>query len=238
VNLTNTIEQVKANGTTSTGLQGAGVMAARADEETALGLADQVRTQIAKAKIISPVDGIVVNRNLNPGEYPGTRQVFTVQETDLVYASLNGSGSQIVSVKPGGTATITSPDLPGRRLSGRVIGVLDAVNPGSTNFIVKVLMKNPEGVLLSGMTVSGTVARAAARGIKVPETSFSDDTDSTVQTIRNGKVVTVNVTKIATDGTTAVVSGLPVGEQVVVNGQLGLIDGQDVTPQTPKVAER
>src|SRR5471032_2474570 len=49
VTLQNTQAQVVANGTTSSGLQGAQVAAARADEQTALGQADQIRAQIAKA---------------------------------------------------------------------------------------------------------------------------------------------------------------------------------------------
>ena len=55
------------------GLRAAGVggAAIAAQEKVAMAQAQQVRVQIAKAAIVSPIDGVVVNRNLNPGEYPG-----------------------------------------------------------------------------------------------------------------------------------------------------------------------
>ena len=164
VTLQNDIQQVAANGTTSTGLQGSQVAAAQAATQISQAQADQIRVEIAKATIVSPIDGVVVNRNLNPGEFPGTRQIFTLQETDRVYGVLNGSAAQITGLAPGATATIASSNLPGRQFPGTVEGVLNALNPGSTNFVVKVLLANPGGVLRPGMAVSAQ--RAAAEHIR------------------------------------------------------------------------
>jgi multidrug efflux pump subunit AcrA (membrane-fusion protein) len=237
VTVQNARSQVAANGTTSSGLQGAGVAAAQADEQTALGAAEQVRVQIAKAAIVSPIDGVVVNRNLNPGEYPGTRQLFTLQETDKMYAVLNGSGAQIVGVATGSPAKITSTDRATLSAAGKVVGVLDEVTPGSTNFVVKIVIPNPTGAFHSGMVVSGRVARPQSRGIVVPETAFLDTTKTTLQVVANGQVKTQNVVMVAEDGKNAVVRGLAQGVQVVANGQLGLADGQTVKPEIQKPAK-
>jgi HlyD family secretion protein len=237
VTLQNDLKQVQTNGTTSSGLQGAAVAAARADEQTALGQADNVRASIAKATVVSPIDGIVVNRNLNPGEYPGSRQVFTLQQIDKVYAVLNGSSSQVVGVRNGSPTEILSSDHAGLKAAGKVVGVLDEVTPGSTNFVVKVLVSNPGYAFRSGMVVSGRVARPSTTGIRIPVTAFLDTTNSTVQVIDNHAVKTVNVTMIASDGKNAIVRGLRGGESVIANGQLGLSDGQSVEPQK-NVAER
>src|SRR6202041_2143248 len=102
--------QVKTNGTTTSGLQGETIASVQADEVTEMGLANGLRVSISKAAIVSPIDGVVVNRNINPGEYPGTRQIFTLQETDKVYAVLNGSGGQIVGVQTGSPVKIVSSD--------------------------------------------------------------------------------------------------------------------------------
>jgi len=264
VGLQNQLSQVKTNGSLTSGLQGATIAAARADYQTALGAANQVRASIAKATIVSPVDGIVVNRNLNPGEYPGTRQIFTLQETDKVYAVLNGAGSQVVGIASGLPATITANDLPGQKLRGTVYGVLDSVTPGQTNFVVKVILPNPSGQLHAGMTVAGRVNKPTTRGIVIPSTAFIDDTDATVQIVEPAKpadgftpgapglsaagntthqassiIKTVHVVKMADDGTNAVVTGLTGGMKVVANGQLGLNDGQLVDPvSATKVAEK
>jgi HlyD family secretion protein len=231
VTLQNTQAQVTANGTTSSGLQGAQVAAARADEQTALGQADQIRSQIAKATILSPVDGIVVNRNLNVGEYPGTRQLFTLQEVDNVYAVLNGSGTQVVGVQTGSIAKIVSTDNATLHENGSIIGVLAPVNPGSTNFVVKVRIMNGRGMWKPGMVVAGNVTTPPTTGVRIPATAFLDDTHSSVQIIRDGKVATMQVVMKAADSKNAVVTGLPLGTQVIANGQLGLLDDQAVSAQ-------
>ena len=115
----------------------------KADEQVAQGQAQQVRVQIAKATIVSPIDGVVVNRNLNPGEYPGTRQLFTLQQTDKVYAVLNGAGAEIVGVQVGSPVKIVSSDRATLKGDAKVSAVLDQVTPGSTNFVVKAVLPNP-----------------------------------------------------------------------------------------------
>jgi RND family efflux transporter MFP subunit len=239
--LQNTIAQAQANGTTSTGLQGATVEAAQAAVQTAMGLANQTRVSISKAAIVSPIDGVVVNRYLNPGEYPGSRQIFTLQETDKVYAALNGSGAEISGVRRGAPVRVQSTDNALLQGTARVSAVLDQVTPGSTNFVVKAVLPNPAGLFHSGMVVTGVVAKPPTTGLRVPRTAFVDDAQSTVQTIVNGAVKTIPVTMIAEDAKNAVVIGVHRGQTVIVNGQLGLTDGQPVLavyPNSKAVAER
>jgi HlyD family secretion protein len=231
VTLQNDVKQVAANGTTSSGLQGSMVAAARATTQISQAQADQIRVQIAKASIVSPIDGVVVNRNLNPGEFPGTRQLFTLQETSRVYAVLNGSAAQIAGLQTGATSTVVASSLPGKQFTGTVSGILNALTPGSTNFVVEVVLANPSGTLRPGMAVSGSAQLPAVHGILIPDTAFLDTTNGTVQVVRGATVQTVKVTMLADDGTNAVVTGLAAGAPVVVNGQSGLTDGQTVAPQ-------
>jgi HlyD family secretion protein len=255
VNLENTVKQVQANGTTDSGLQGATIDSVRASEQTAIGAANQLRVQIAKAAITSPIDGVVVNRNINPGEYPGTRQILTLQQTDKVYAVLNGSGGQIVGVQTGSPVKVVSSDSATLHGTATVSAVLDQLTPGSTNFVVKAVLPNPSGRFHSGMVVTGQVQRPTATGIRIPRSAFTDDTQTTVQTIVKkadaasggrtiGVIKTIPATMVVEDGQNAIVQGVPSGMQVVINGQLGLSDGQPAEPliggkqRRSKVAER
>ena len=231
VTLQNDMQQVQANGTTSTGLQGSQVAAARAATQVAQAQADQIRVQIAKATIVSPIDGVVVNRNLNPGEFPGTRQIFTLQETNRVFAVLNGSAGQIVGLRTGSTATIAVSSLPGKHFTGTVTGILNAINPGSTNLVVKVLLANAGETLRPGMPVSAMVRLPTADGLSIPDTAFFDTTNSSVQVVHRGVVQTAPVTMVADDGKNAIVTGISSGAEVVVNGQSGLTAGQTVAPK-------
>jgi len=236
VTLQNDIAQVRSNGTTSAGLQGSQVTAARAATQISQAQANQIRVQILRARIVAPIDGVVVNRNLNPGEFPGTRQLFTIQQTNRVYAVLNGSASQIVGMRTGSTASIASSSLPGRQFTGRVEGILNAINPGSTNLVVKVVLSNPAGVLRPGMAVSGSARLPTFSGVTIPDTAFLDTTNSTIQIVNSSVVQTARVTMLADDGKNAIVTGVARGTAVLVNGQSGLTDGQSVAPQ--QVAEK
>lgn len=224
-------EQVAANGTLgSGGLQSSSVAQARATQQVAVAQAQQVRTSIAKAAVVSPIDGVVVNRNLNIGEYPGTRQIFTLQQTDPVYAILRGSGAQIAQIQTGATAQIMASDVSSRtHFTGSVIGVLNQINPGSTDFQVKVLLRNPGGKLRPGMAIAGNVLLPIATGIKVPVTAFTDDSHDAVMVVDNGDTIrTASVVESASDDKHAIVTGLRPGQRVVSNGQTSVGDGQKV----------
>ena len=233
-NLRSAQATVAANGSTlsAPGLQSSSVAQSRAQEQVALSQANQVRVSIDKATILSPIDGVVVNRNLNPGEYPGNRQIFTLQQVSPIYAVLRGSGDQIAGIYPGTIAGVTLTESGGARrtYSGKVIGVLNEIQPGSTQFQVKVLLQNPKQELRPGMVVQGSVALPSVRGVRIPSTAFTDDNRDAVQTVQSDNTVkTVKVTEVATDGTTSVVSGLQQGVRVVANGQSSIGDGEKVS---------
>jgi multidrug efflux pump subunit AcrA (membrane-fusion protein) len=228
--LASNTEQVTANGTLGgSGLQQSSVDQARATQQVALATAQQVRTQIAKATIVSPIDGVVVNRNLNVGEYPGTRQLFTIQEVDPIYAIVRGSGAQIADLRPGASATITASDVHRSRYRGTVVGVLDQINPGSTDFQVKVRLANPGERLRPGMPVVGNVDMPEARGIAIPVTAFVDDQHDSVMVVgADDTVQTRKVSETIDDGKTSIVSGLTSGTRVIADGQTSVGDGQKV----------
>ncbi len=214
-------ENEQANGTQSQGLQ-------KANVDQASAALQQVQAQISRAQIISPVNGIVVNRNLNPGEFPGTRQIFTLQEVDNVYAELNAFGSQVASVSQGAPVAMTSPALPKRTFNGSVVAILSPTSPSSSGFIIKVKVPNKDQTLRPGMTVTANVKAPALRGIAVPVNAFLDDTHQTVITVTDNTAHVSNVVEVAEDPNWAVVTGLPEGTQVLANGQTNVTDGEKV----------
>ena len=224
---------VQANGSTlnAPGLQQSSIEQAKAQEAVALAQAQQIRVSISKATIVSPINGVVVNRNLNPGEYPGSRQIFTLQQVSPIYAILRGSTEQIAGVHTGSIATIQTDSASGNhKFSGAVVGVLNEIQPGSTQFQVKVLLQNPGELLRPGMAVSGNVALPAARGVLVPTTAFTDDNHDAVQIVQTDNTAkTISVTEVASDGTHSVVTGIDAGTRVVSNGQSSVGDGEKVS---------
>jgi multidrug efflux pump subunit AcrA (membrane-fusion protein) len=226
--LTSAIIAEKTNGTMSSGLQAANVAGAKEDAASAMAQARQLAAEISRATIVSPIDGVVVNRNLNPGEYPGSRTIFVLQQTDPVYAELNASSADVFRVKAGAPVNLTIPGEPSSGYRGTVVGVLGQVQPGSTNFTVKVIVRGTQGRLAAGLPVTGVIALTPASGIAIPTTAFLDDTHSSVMADKEGTAMLVKVHELANDGTTSIVKGLSNGEIVVANGQLGITAGQDL----------
>jgi multidrug efflux pump subunit AcrA (membrane-fusion protein) len=218
----------RTNGTMQQGLQAAQVSSAREDAASARAQARQIAAEISRATIVSPVDGIVVNRNLNPGEYPGSRTIFVLQQVDPVYAELNASSADVFRVQRGAAVTLKIPGEPSGSFRGSVVGVLGQVEPGSTNFTVKVIVPGTGGKLAAGLPVTGTISLPQASGIGIPSTSFLDDSHTTVMVDRNDTATQVSVREVASDGKTSIVTGLKNGDQVISNGQLGIAAGEDL----------
>jgi RND family efflux transporter MFP subunit len=238
-NLQTTMTQQQVNGNDSAGLQAASIASAIADARAAHSVVDQARAQvqqlqttISKATIVSPVDGVVVNRNLNPGEYPGSRTIFTLQELDRVYAELNASSSDTFAIPVGAPVSLSVSGGGNNAYQGRVVAVLGQVTPGSTDFTVKVLVQNVGRRLHSGLPVSATISLPPVRGVGIPTTAFLDDTHTTVMVaddeLTDVVAKTTKVREVASDGTISIVTGVKAGQAVVANGQLGVTDGQSL----------
>ena len=215
--LRNAAVNVKVNGTPEQGLQASNVEASRAAAASAQAQAQQLAVQIAKGTIVSPIDGVIINRNLNPGEYPGSRQIFTIQQTDSVYAMLNASSDQVFRIQPHRRATIHIGSLGNVTTTGVVEAVLGQAQPGSTNFVVKVRIPNPQRRLQSGMVVSADVPLPAQSGIIVPLSAFTDDSHTAIRMLdSSGAIRQVSVRAIADDGRHAIVGGVKTGTRVVI----------------------
>jgi multidrug resistance efflux pump len=233
--LNSAVANQRVNGTPQQGLQAATIASQAAAAASARAQAQQTQAMIARATIVSPVDGVVVNRNLNPGEYPNGRTLFTIQEISRVYAELNASSADVFRIRKGAPVTLQAgDDQTEHQFHGHVVGVLGQVQPGSTNFTVKVIVENPGDRLQAGVPVTATISLPSATGVGVPSTAFLDDTRSSLIVAQvqspNAKVAQlVHVREVASDGTNSIVTGLSAGTTVVSDGQLGITPGESLS---------
>ncbi len=225
--LSSAIANGRANGSgANAGEQQQELVAARAAADAAQASVEQLKRQIARAVIVSPIDGVVDAVNANPGEYPSGRQLFTIEQTANVYAVLPASTAQVVQIRNGASATIVAAGTT-KRDRGRVVAVLDQVQPGTTNFTVKVLVPNADGHLHAGMPVTGTLSMPPVSGVEIPMTAFVDDTHTSVYVVSESVVRSHTVTDIKDDGTHAIVSGLAAGTTVVKDVQANDVGNGD-----------
>ncbi len=213
--LNQAVANASANGRgNNAGVQQAELQSARAAADAAQATVEQLTRQIGRAAITSPIDGIVDAVNANPGEYPSGRQLFTIEQLSSVYALLPTSTAQVVQITNGAAVSLVTANST-QKDSGKVAAVLDALQPGTTNFTVKVLVPNPDGHLHAGMPITGTVALPPVSGIEIPVTAFVDDTHVNVYLVENGVLKSTTVRDVKDDGTHAIVTGLTAGQTIV-----------------------
>ena len=195
------------------------IVAAQAAVDSAIASTVQLQRQIARATIVAPMDGIVEAVNANPGEYPSGRQLFTLEDSAHVYALLPASSAQAVTITRGAAASITTSGPRGWHGSGVVDAVLDQLQPGTTNFTVKVLVANPQGRLHAGMPIRGVVNLPRLAGIAIPSSAFVDEDRTSVYIVRDATVHEVPVAEIGSAGSQSIVTGVDPGTRVIQNAQ-------------------
>jgi multidrug efflux pump subunit AcrA (membrane-fusion protein) len=231
-----------ANGNGNTaGAQQQDIQAAQDAVDAAQATVDQLKAQIARAVIVAPIDGIVDSVNANPGEYPSGRQLFTIEQTASVYAVLPSSTAQVLGIRTGAAASIETntsyaANPHPHKDHGTVEAVLDQIQPGTTNFSVKVLVPNPDGHLRAGMPVNGFVDLPPVHGIVVPITAFIDDTHTTLYTVDDDIVHQRTVDDIAEDGANAVVTGISPNERVIESVTATTVGNGDKVNPSPTPA--
>ncbi len=137
---------------------------ARAGVLKAQGALDLARQDAAHANIRSPVDGVIGDRQVQPGDYiqPGT-QLMSVVPMDTLYVTANFKETQVARMRPGQSAMIAIDALGGDDFKGQVESIapgsgsqfaLLPFEPGTGNF-TKIVQRIPVRIrLLAGQGAS------------------------------------------------------------------------------------
>lgn len=167
----------------------AGLTSARAQvvsQQAALGSA---QTNLSKARIYSPVTGVVLSRDIEPGQTVAASLnapvLFTIAE-DLSQMELEVSidEADVGEVKQGQDATFTVDAFPGRRFPARITRVNLGSNESSSStttsttgqvvsYAALLSVDNREQTLRPGMTATADIVTTRlANALLVPNTAF------------------------------------------------------------------
>ncbi|WP_119628729.1 efflux RND transporter periplasmic adaptor subunit [Methylocaldum marinum] len=205
---------------------------------------DANRTNLAKAAIRSPIDGIVLARKVEPGQTVAasfqTPVLFTLAE-DLTRMVLhaNVDEANMGQIKEGQDASFTVDAYPSRKFPAKIVSIRN--DPQTVDGIVTyetlLSVDNSELLLRPGMTATANItAHRVAEAIVVPngalrfsksrsgEAAFqgaaaSPDRSQVVWTLRDGKPVAIPVSVGQSDGhVTEIIAGeLNPGMSLLVN---------------------
>jgi RND family efflux transporter MFP subunit len=191
-----------------------------------------IEASVNYSKIVSPIDGVVTDRPVYPGEMASNSgPIITIMNLSQIVARAHIDQSEAAQLKVGDPATISVPGQPGA-LKGKVSLVSPALDPNSTTVEVWVQAPNPGDRLKPGSSVQAQmVAQAVQHAIVIPAEALLTGSDGTTSVIvldtdnkPHKKKVKVG---IRDGGDVQVTEGLQGGERVVTVGAFALSQEDD-----------
>jgi RND family efflux transporter MFP subunit len=192
----------------------------------------------------APFAGVITLRNIDDGVLvnEGNTLLYRIAQTARLRTYLSLPQVDADSVRVGQKATLTIPDLPGRKFAGTVTRTANALDSTTRTLLTEVQLSNENNLLMPGMYAQ--VDLAVPR--KDPPLTIPGDT---LVVRSNGPQVAV----VGADGTVhyqkvqlgrdfgdklEVLSGLHEGDQLVVNPSDAIREGGKVKPTAKEKAPR
>jgi len=214
------------------------IQSARASVGSAGASRDLARATEGKYSIYAPVSGIVANRYVEPGEAAGPAgPVVRIVDNDPIKVNCTCSELDIAKIAVGDLSVVTVDGLPGVEFDGTVGAVTPQARQDQRNYSVRVDIANPSGAIKAGMFARASLKIAEKPDVVVVSRDclVERGQERLAYVVQSGAVSIRKVeTGIVSGKDIEVISGLKAGEQVVVNGQAMLADGEKVTAVSSK----
>ncbi len=228
-------------------LQQAGAVAAseydriEKDSVTASSMLEAASINIELCRVVSPITGTINDRFVEAGEYvqPGT-PVFQVVDHATVKVMIQIPEKDIYSIQSGDRIAFTVQPLPDRVFEGKTTFVAAQADERNNSFRAELTVGNADGVLRPGMIAQIEFHRGISRNmVSLPMSAvLPSKGDHIVYLVKDGHAVRrkVQIENITRDR--ALISqGLETGDQVVVEGNRTLSDGQLLETMEPETAK-
>ncbi len=209
------------------------VAQAQADVQKSRATLSQLEEQLSYTTITSPIDGVVLSRDVEMGDAvssilvlgSGATLVMTLGDTSEVYVKGKVDESDIGKVYLGQPARIRVETFKDKTFTGKVtkISPMGVEKDNVTTFEVRVSINNPGGELKAEMTANAEILLDEHKNtLMIPEGAIMYDKDKKASVdipdpkAKDGmKKVAVNI-GISNGAKTEVLSGLKEGQEVVL----------------------
>jgi HlyD family secretion protein len=154
--------------------------AARASEQSSRAALDRAETNLRYATILSPIDGVVISRNVDVGQTVAASlsapTLFTIAN-DLTRMQLEAAVDEadIGTIRDGQPATFTVDSYPDMSFTGTVdqVRLQPETIQNVVTYTVVILVDNPELKLLPGMTANVTIlVNQADNVLRIPNAAL------------------------------------------------------------------
>lgn len=206
----------------------------------------QMRTaeaQLSYSEIRSPIDGVITDRPLYPGDLATANQpILTVMNLSRLIAKSHIPQSEAALLKVGDPAQLKVPGLD-EPIKSKVTLVSPALDPGSTTIEVWAEAAKPNSALKPGMTVEvAMTAKTVKDALVVPTPAVFKNTDGADYVMVAGsdghahlKTVPIGVRN---PEFSQVLSGVNAGEPIITVGGYALPDNTQIKIEAPGAEEK
>ena len=185
----------------------------------------QVDQQLA---LRAPIGGVVVERNLNPGQElrpdtQGDKALFVVSDPSKLWFVLDVAEKDLGGLKPGLEVQLGASSLGEQRVPGHILYVADLVDPQTRTVKVRGVVDNSDQRLKAEMFITAELRMPAAKGLLVPSRAIylRGEQNFVFVDAGGGRYVRKPVRLgPASNGHQLVLAGLEPTDKVVVDGNL------------------
>lgn len=209
-----------------------------ADVAAARAALDSAAVNLAYARIKAPITGRIGRSSVTAGALVTAEQstaLATIQQLDPIYVDVNQSSAdwlalkqeidsgRIKSIGAGTPASIVLENGATYPHRGKLLFTDVTVDPTTGNFLLRVLVPNPEGLLLPGMYVRAVIDEGVLpHGVLAPQGGIQHDSrgDATalvVDAAGRAEERNVGITR-AIDNHWLIDSGLSAGDRLIISG--------------------
>ena len=193
----------------------------------------QAEIDLEHVKMLSPLDGIVLERLVNPGETTHRDQVvMKIGSLANVLLGAKISEDKMHSVQLGLPAEASFPAFPGEVFQGKVVKIDPNIDPTTRTFTTYVEIKNEDFRIKPGLSGFARIRRSAKDVLAVPSIAITNPSGEQASVFVVDNTNHAHMIKIrpgiVVDAMTEVRDGLKEGEKVVTVGQLYLNNNDKV----------
>jgi RND family efflux transporter, MFP subunit len=181
----------------------------------------------------SPITGVVTARNYDSGDMFNMGQpLYVIEQIRPVKIKVSVSEELYTKIKKGMIVDVNLDVYPNETFKGKVSIIYPTIDVATRTFPVEIIVDNSNEKIRPGMFARVTFSYGQKNNVVVPDMAIVKQTgsgDRYVYVIENGKVVFKKVELgRRLDTEYEIVSGLTTGDEVVVEGQSRLNNGDEV----------
>lgn len=187
-------------------------------------------TRVSYTRVTAPFDGLVTEKMIEAGELasPG-RALLRMEDPRRLRLEATVAEGDLKAVSRGDKVKVTIDALQGQVLKGTVALILPTGDPSTHTFLVKVDLPETAG-LKTGMFGRMQLDTGTGQSLVIPRKSVVERGELTgVYVVGSDALAHLRWVKLgrSLDGAVEILSGLNVGEQILVDGTKG-VDGARV----------